>query len=73
MNINKKNEKDEKEHVHYYICYSKHRAIELRKKKFRIIKTEVNYKFPKYDVYFFLDTPELQNAIKEIEQERTAS
>ena len=41
-------------------------AIKLRKKGFKIIKTEPNYKRPEFDVYFFEDTPEFRKAFNEI-------
>lgn len=40
-------------------------AIYLREKGFRILKTEVNFKYPQYDVFVFEDTPELLDAILE--------
>ena len=43
--------------------FTKKLAIYLRKKGFRIVGTEVNYKYPQYDVYVFKDTPELRNAM----------
>ena len=43
--------------------FTKKLAIYLRKKGFRIVGTEVNYKYPQYDVYVFEDTPELNQAI----------
>ena len=41
------------------LIYTKKLAIYLRNKGFRIIGTEVNYKYPQYDVYVFEETPEL--------------
>lgn len=41
-------------------------AIELRKRGFDIIGTEPNFKKPQFDVYFFKKTPELQQAIHDI-------
>ena len=43
--------------------FSKKLAIYLRNKGFRIVDTEVNYKYPQYDVYVFEETPELNQAI----------
>lgn len=40
-------------------------AVYLREQGFRIIGTEVNFKYPKFDVYVFEDTPELTKAILE--------
>lgn len=49
-----------------YKVFSKSIAIKLRKKGFKIIKTEPNYKKPEFDVYFFADTPEFRKAFNEI-------
>lgn len=49
-----------------YKVFSKSIAIKLRKKGFKIIKTEPNYKKPEFDVYFFRDTPEFRKAFNEI-------
>lgn len=38
-------------------------AIYLREKGFEILDTEVNFKYPKYDVYLFEETPELIDAL----------
>ena len=46
--------------------FTKKLAIELRKRGFKIIGTEPNYKYPQFDVYFFKKTPELQQAIHDI-------
>ena len=43
--------------------FTKKLAIYLRNNGFEIVKTEVNYKFPQYDVYVFEDTPELTSYI----------
>jgi len=43
--------------------FTKKLAIYLREQGFRIIDTEVNFKYPKFDVYVFEDTPELTEAI----------
>lgn len=49
-----------------YKIFSRSIAIELRKKGFKIIKTEPNYKKPEFDVYFFKDTPEFRKTLNEI-------
>lgn len=38
-------------------------AVLLRERGFKIIRTEVNFKMPRFDVYVFEDTPELTEAI----------
>ena len=38
-------------------------ALYLRQRGFKIVGTEPNYKHPEYDVYMFLDSPQLQAAI----------
>ena len=43
--------------------YTRKLAVYLREKGFKILSTEVNYKYPQYDVYVFEDTPELTQAI----------
>ena len=40
--------------------YTRRIALELRKRGFRIVKTEVNENFPQYDVYLFEDNEELR-------------
>ena len=52
-----------------YCVYTKKIAFLLRKKGFRIVKTDVNYKRPEFDVYYFKDTPELHTALVEIAKE----
>lgn len=49
-----------------YKIFSRSIAIKLRKKGFKIIKTEPNYKKPEFDVYFFEDTSDFRNALNEI-------
>lgn len=49
-----------------YKIFSRSIAIELRKKGFKIIKTEPNYKKPEFDVYFFEDTPEFREVLNKI-------
>lgn len=55
---NKPNEKKEIQKV-----YSRRVALELRKQGFKIIKTEVNYKRPQFDVYCFEKTEKLEKAL----------
>ena len=45
--------------------YSRKLAIALRQKGFRIIGTEINPKRPEFDVYLFIDTPQLREAMTE--------
>lgn len=52
----------------YYRIYTRRIAVELRKKGFNIIKTEVNERFPQYDVYLFYDSPSLREAFSKITQ-----
>ena len=47
-----------------WIIYSKRMAWTLRTQGFEIVKTEPNYRKPQADVYFFENTPELQEAIQ---------
>lgn len=49
-----------------YKIFSRSIAIELRKKGFKIIKTEPNYKKPELDVYFFEDTPGFREVLNKI-------
>ena len=39
-----------------YRIYSRRTALELRRKGFKIVGTDINENFPKYDVYLFEDT-----------------
>lgn len=52
-----------------YPCFSKMKAIKLRERGFQIIKTEVNRRFPQYDVYYFENTEEFKKALEEIKEE----
>ena len=45
--------------------FSKKMALFLRQHGCRVIKTEPNLYRPQFDVYIFLDTPELEAAIAE--------
>ena len=49
-----------------YVVYSLKVANILARKGFKIKKSSINTKFPKYMVYYFADTPELRAAIAEI-------
>ena len=49
-----------------YKVFSMSIAIKLRKKGFKIMKTEPQYKKPEFDVYFFEDTAEFRKALNEI-------
>lgn len=46
--------------------FSKKLALELRKKGFKIIGTEPNYKYPQFDVYLFKKSDSLSKAIRDI-------
>lgn len=46
----------------YFKCFSARVAQYLCRKGFEIIKTEVNFKKPKYNVYCFEDTEEIRKA-----------
>lgn len=46
-----------------YRIYTKKIAYELRKQGFKIVGTEVNENHPQFDVYLFIDTPELRKAL----------
>lgn len=49
--------------------FSKRLAIELRKRGFGILETEVNTKKPEFDVYIFESTAELESAFSQIVKE----
>ena len=49
-----------------YVVYSLKVANILARKGFKIKKSSINTRFPKYMVYYFADTPELRAAITEI-------
>ena len=46
--------------------FSRRVALELRNRGFKIIKTEVNFKRPQFDVYCFENSEELQLAIRDM-------
>lgn len=45
------------------IIYSKRIAYELRKMGFKILRLDVNPRYPEFDIYIFSNTPELQKAL----------
>lgn len=49
----------------YFKCFTTRAAQYLCRKGFNIEKTEVNYKDPRYNVFLFLDSPELRKAFDE--------
>ena len=53
-----------------YTVYTKWLAYELRKKGFRLIKTDINKNFPQFICWVFEDSQELQTAIKQLTQEK---
>ena len=46
--------------------FTKRIAIELRKRNFKIIGTEPNYKKPQLDVYIFESSDELKKVLREL-------
>ena len=46
--------------------FSRRVALELRRKGFKIIKTEVNFKWPQFDVYCFENSEKLRQALYDI-------
>ena len=46
--------------------FSKKLALELRRRGFKIIGTEPNYKYPQFDVYHFEKSEKLSEAIRDI-------
>lgn len=56
------------EEIKTYCIYTRWLALELRKQGFKIIKTGINEYHPQFDVWFFEDTRELQNAISKLTQ-----
>lgn len=48
------------------VIYSQQIAIELRKRGFKIVKTEINHRYPQYDIYIFDNTKEFREAFNEI-------
>ena len=51
--------------------YSKSVALELRKRGFKIIRTEPNENYPQYDVYVFQSDKTLESALTEITHSRS--
>lgn len=48
------------------IIYTKRIALELRRRGFELLKTDINENFPQYITYIFEETPELLQALSEI-------
>ena len=46
--------------------FKKSIAMQLRDKGFRIMDAKVNFEHPKFVVYYFEDTQELQNELKKL-------
>lgn len=63
IDFQKNNEKSKGDSIMTKKIYTRKLAVYLREKGFKILSTEVNYKYPQYDVYVFEDTPELTQAI----------
>ncbi len=53
-----------------YTVYSKWLALALREQGFKLNRTGINKNFPQYITYIFADSPELQNAIKTLSEQR---
>ena len=49
-----------------YRIYSRRIALELRRKGFKIIGTDINENFPQYDVYLFEDTEQLREELTKL-------
>lgn len=50
--------------MEYYVVYTRRMARELIKQGFNFIKTEIDNKNPRYDVYLFQDCEEIRKAVK---------
>lgn len=53
-----------------YRIYTKWLALALRRKGFKIIKTDVNENHPQFDVYIFENSPILQENIRILTNEK---
>lgn len=51
--------------------YTKSVALELRRRGFKIIRTEPNENKPEFDVYIFKDTPRFKAALTDITNSRS--
>ena len=51
--------------------YTKSVALELRKKGFKILRTEPNENYPQFDVYVFKSGNEFEKALTEITRSRS--
>lgn len=49
-----------------YRIYSRRIALELRRKGFKIIGTDINENFPQYNVYLFEDTEQLREELTKL-------
>lgn len=47
-----------------FIIYSKRLANELAKNGFKVLRADINYKYPNLYVFVFEDTPELREAVE---------
>lgn len=50
----------------YFRIYARRMALALRKEGFEIYGTEVNERFPQFNVYLFKDTPEFRQAFYDL-------
>lgn len=53
-----------------FTIYSRKLAYHLRTCGFRILSTQPNPRYPQYDCYLFLDTPDLHQAISLYQQSK---
>ena len=51
-----------------YIVYNLQLAHLLANKGFKLVGTGINYNNPKFKVFYFEDTPELHEAVKELKR-----
>lgn len=52
-----------------YKIYTKKIALQLRKKGFPIIRTEINENFPQFDVYIFPDSEKLRKELSKVSKQ----
>lgn len=52
-----------------FICYSARIATQLKKQGFKVLRSEINWKFPHLYVFLFENTPEFREAFAALQKE----
>ena len=54
----------------FYVCFSKKMAIELKAMGCRLEKIDINVKYPKYFVYYFLWNEKLDECLSKLNKNK---